>query len=54
MSWDFETIMINIIGAPTNDVESTIIYVISSLLGTALILLVFSLFGIAGKLLTPK
>jgi uncharacterized phage infection (PIP) family protein YhgE len=54
MSWDFETIMIMIVGVPTNDVESTIIYVISSLLGTALILLVFSLFGIAGKLLTPR
>lgn len=54
MSWDFETIVIEIIGTPTNDVESTIVYVISALLGTALILLVFSLFGIAGKLLTPK
>jgi hypothetical protein len=54
MSWDFETIMINIIGTPTNDVESTIIFVISALLGTTLIMMVFSLFGIAGKLLTPK
>ena len=54
MSWDFETIVINIIGTPTNDVEFTIVYVISALLGTALILTVFSLFGMAGKLLTPK
>lgn len=54
MSWDFETIIIEIIGTPTNDVEFTIIYIIAALLGTTLIMMVFSLFGIAGKLLTPK
>lgn len=54
MSWDFETIMVDIIGAPTNDVESTIIYVISALLGTSLIIMVFYLFSLAGRILTPK
>lgn len=54
MSWNFETIMIDIIGMPSNDVESTIIYVISALLGTSLILMVFYLFNLAGQLLRPR
>jgi len=54
MSWDFQAIMINIIGTPTNDVEYTIVYVISALLGTSLIIMVFYLFSLVGGLIRPR
>ena len=51
---NFYEIMEGIIGVPTNDVQSTILYLLSAFLGMCIILMVFSLFGLAGRLLTPK
>lgn len=51
---DFVGIMGAIIGTPTNDIESTILYFISALLGASIIYLVLFLFGIAGQLLVPR
>lgn len=54
MTWDFKTIMINIIGAPNSDFESAIIYILSAVLGLSLILMVFKLFSISTAFFKPR
>lgn len=51
---NFYDIMIAIIGTPANDIQATILYFISAVLASSLIFMVFYLFGLAGKLLTPR
>lgn len=51
---NFYAIMEGIIGAPQNDVESTILYFMSALLGISIILIVFKMFDIASGLIKPK
>ena len=54
MAWDFKIIMIEIIGAPSSDFESAILYILSAVLGLSLILMVFKLFSIAGTFFKPR
>lgn len=54
MSWDFYTIMVNIIGAPSTDFESAILYILSAVLGLSLILFVFKLFSIVPNMFKPR
>lgn len=51
---DFYAIMEAIIGTPTNDIQATILYFLSAVLAMSLIFMVFYLFGLAGKMLTPR
>ena len=51
---NFYEIMEAIIGTPVNDIQTTILYLLSAFLGMCIIIMVFGLFGLAGKLLTPR
>ena len=51
---NFYEIMEAIIGTPTNDVQSTILYLMSAFLGMAIILFVFKLFEIASTVIRPR
>lgn len=51
---NFNEIMINIIGAPTNDYEQFVIFTLSALLGMTIILFVFYLFYLVITLFKPK
>ena len=54
MSWDFYTIMVSIVGAPSTDFECAILYLLSACLGLSLILFVYKLFSIVPNMFTPK
>lgn len=47
---DFYSIMIEIVGVPTNDYEQFIIYTLSCILGMFIILFVFQLFMMVANL----
>jgi hypothetical protein len=51
---NFYDIMVAIIGTPTNDYESFILYTISAILGMFIILFVFQLFMLITNIFKPR